>query len=112
MSADRIAENLSISRQNTLLFDQLPDISQISLKRIVINHNTSQHDEIDPNKYYLGLIGDVWRVGKFSRQWYGWNFYYGNGAGYQLNFISILYETDLTFTEIDLIPYIKDEDYD
>ena len=47
------------------------------------DHN---HPHISGRKQYLALIGGVFHAGKFSKQWYGWNFdgwsYSGCGLQY------------------------------
>ncbi len=35
---------------------------------------------------YLAKIGGSWFAGKFSKQWYGWNFNAVYDAGYQVDY--------------------------
>lgn len=62
------------------------------------NHMTqsSKHDDISPMKHYLAKIYDVWYLGHFSEQWYGWNFDDWGTSGIQLSSIESLYEVDLS----------------
>ncbi len=52
-----------------------------------------QDDRIEEGKSYLAKIFGKWHAGKFSRQWYGWNFDNWGTSGIQLdNSIEELYE--------------------
>lgn len=67
----------------------------LKLKKIILSpldrgvqRATCQDDRIDSSKTYLTKTHGAWRVGRFSKQWYGWNFNCGwGGAGIQLDMI-------------------------
>ena len=46
-----------------------------------------EHPEIERGQDYLALIDDEFHAGRFSRQWYGWNFdgWSHNPAGLQFD---------------------------
>jgi len=52
------------------------------------SQRTSSNDtRISHRKYYLVRIGGHWFAGKFSKQWYGWNFNNWGTSGIQLDMI-------------------------
>ena len=55
-----------------------------------------QHSDIDAKKWYLAIDAGTPFLGKFEKEWYGWNFIGGeNGAGTQLDWLERVYETNL-----------------
>jgi len=53
-----------------------------------VQRATSEHSLICGDKYYLVNIYGTWRAGKFSKQWYGWNFTEWGTSGISLRGIS------------------------
>lgn len=49
--------------------------------------------DIDPKKLYLVLYEDIWLIGRFGMQWYGWNFEPNLGAmSIQIESLKEIYE--------------------
>jgi hypothetical protein len=48
---------------------------------------SSEDDRISKEKSYLVKIGKNWYAGRFSKQWYGWNFDNWGTSGIQLDCI-------------------------
>ena len=48
---------------------------------------SSNDDRIKINEYYLAKIGNGWYAGRFTKQWYGWNFQNWGCSGIQLDSI-------------------------
>lgn len=75
-------------------------MTAISLREIDIRYNRReqecQHTDIDAKKWYLVIDDGTPCLGKFEKEWYGWNFIGGeNGAGTQLDWLERVYETNL-----------------
>ena len=58
-----------------------PRLEEIDLSKRVDCH----HPEVKEDRSYLAKIYGSWYAGKFSRQWYGFNFDAVYDAGIQLN---------------------------
>ena len=67
-----------------------PKLKKIDLKRRhesiagKMNPDRAGHPDITENKEYLAKINGTWYAGRFTMQWYGWNFGEVYDAGYQL----------------------------
>ena len=49
--------------------------------------------DIDSNKLYLVSYHDVWLLGRFGMQWYGWNFHPNMGSmSMQIEWLKEIYE--------------------
>lgn len=70
-------------------------------KRIPISLRGSADDSckselISGKKTYMVKVDGGWYVGKFSKQWYGWNFEGGPyDAGVELDSVQLVYEMEL-----------------
>jgi hypothetical protein len=60
------------------------------LKKIPVG-GSSQSGLISPQKLYRVMIDREWYEGRFSKQWFGWQFD-GYREGMQLNLIDEVYE--------------------
>ena len=60
------------------------------LKRIPVG-SSSESSHISSRKGYRVKIDGSWFEGRFSKQWFGWQFD-GGGRGIQLNLIDEVYE--------------------
>lgn len=57
-----------------------------------VQRKSSKDDRIKPYpQRYLARIGDMWEIGTFTEQWYGWSLHIGSHS-VQLNFIDELWE--------------------
>ena len=92
---ERRAANYAISEHNDAVFDAPPNIEGIKLTRVTFSRKTCHHDEINGETIYLAAVSGKWAIGRFSKQWYGWNFGGFYDAGCQLGHLDILYATDL-----------------
>jgi hypothetical protein len=61
-----------------------------TFKPVQLN-GTCDNDHIQTGKAYLVYDGRFWRVGRASKQWYGWTFYVGSHSQ-QLNHVEAVYE--------------------
>jgi hypothetical protein len=59
-----------------------PKLVEIDLAKA----DDDEHPDIKKGVFYLALIEGAYYAGKFSRQWYGWNFESVYDAGYQLSY--------------------------
>jgi hypothetical protein len=67
---------------------------KIILKEIDISNGSCQNDLINTKSDYIVNYGGKAILGKFKKQWYGWNFdWFGSVyAGLQLNTLDKVYE--------------------
>lgn len=59
----------------------MPTLTKIDLNK----RDDCDHPDISAREQYLVKIGRGWFAGKFSRQWYGWNFDNWGTTGIQLD---------------------------
>lgn len=49
--------------------------------------------DINPSKLYLVMYSDMWLIGRFGMQWYGWNFQPNLGSmSIQIDHLQDIYE--------------------
>lgn len=59
----------------------MPKLKKVDLSRM----QGCNHDGIDAKSSYLVKVYGDWCAGKFSKQWYGWNFDNWGTSGIQLD---------------------------
>lgn len=81
-------------------------VSMIKLTKIDIKENRQRqdckHSGISARKWYLVISNGQPYLGKFTKEWYGWNFDGIYDAGEQLDYLDAVYETDLNSKHSDL----------
>jgi hypothetical protein len=74
---------VGIERRRTVKTAATPKLKRIDLTKGE-GHN---HPDIKTGKVYLARIGSTYHCGKFSKQWYGWNF-----DGWSHNSVGLQYD--------------------
>ena len=62
-----------------------------TLKKIRVG-TSCQSGEIDSRKRYKVKIDDQWYQGRFTKEWFGWNFDDYGTSGMQLNLLDAVFE--------------------